>query len=560
MIKLLQKFFTKTIKRQIIIAIVTTHALMMSIFIYDLTSNQKEFLHNQSLSQVISLTNALAKNSTSWVLANDIIGMEEIIESISEYPTLKYAMILDKNGKVLAHSEKVYHNKYVSDKISTNIIKADPESLVLINNLYNIDVAIPILHLDNHIGWARVAITQEDNIESVNLITNTGIIYTLVAISVAWLFGFLLSSNLTKDLYNLIDIAKQKATGKKTLRTNTKRHDEIGILSNEVDNMLDHIEKNEIDLTNSNQKLIEFNQNLELMIEEKTIDLEKKNRELEENEHELNTLNENLANRVKEEVAKLNSVQKQLFKSEKMASMGEMIGNIAHQWRQPLSIISTAATGMKLQKEFNTLEDDDFNKSCDLINDNAQYLSRTIDDFRNFIKGDREKIDFNLKDTMNSFTKLISSSIKNHEINMDINISEDINMNGYPNELIQCFMNLFNNSKDAFLDRKINVKYIFIESTLNKDTIYINFKDNAGGIPDEILTKIFDPYFTTKHSSKGTGLGLHMTYNIIVEGMNGAIEVNTIEYEYNNTKQVGTEFIISLPIVLNNKFKTLDIS
>lgn len=115
-------FFTKSIRRQLIFAIVFTHALMMSIFIYDLTYNQKEFLHDQSLVQTMSLANTLSKNSTSWVLSNDYIGMEEIISSVDTYPDIKYAMLLDLDGKVLVHSDKKYVNKYVSDDISQTIV------------------------------------------------------------------------------------------------------------------------------------------------------------------------------------------------------------------------------------------------------------------------------------------------------------------------------------------------------------------------------------------------------------------------------------------------------
>ncbi len=231
-----------------------------------------------------------------------------------------------------------------------------------------------------------------------------------------------------------------------------------------------------------------------------------------------------------------------------MASMGEMIGNIAHQWRQPLSIISTGSTGMKVQKEFGTLTDEQFTETCDIINDNAQYLSKTIDDFRNFIKGDRIKDIFSLKKCIDGFLHLVNGSIKNHNINIILDLQEDIKIDGYENELMQCLINIYNNAKDALIENKIEDKFIFITTTTNEDKAIIKIKDNAGGITDEIIDKIFDPYFTTKHKSQGTGLGLHMTYNLIVDGMGGTIEATNQTYTYKNKEYTFAVFNIEIPL------------
>jgi len=240
-----------------------------------------------------------------------------------------------------------------------------------------------------------------------------------------------------------------------------------------------------------------------------------------------------------------------LFEQSKMASMGEMIGNIAHQWRQPLSVISTASTGIILQKEYGLIDDNKLIETCNTINYNAQYLSKTIDDFKNFIKGDRNKKVFNLKDNIDSFLLLVEGSVKTHNIDIIKDVQDDIKIDGYENELMQCLINIFNNAKDALNENIItDHKLICITTTQDSTNVYIKIKDNAGGILNEILPKIFEPYFTTKHKSQGTGLGLHMTYKLIVEGMNGTIEANNISYEYQNKNYTGAEFIITLPIVI----------
>ncbi len=248
------------------------------------------------------------------------------------------------------------------------------------------------------------------------------------------------------------------------------------------------------------------------------------------------------------DISDLKEKEKLLFEQSKLASMGEMIGNIAHQWRQPLSVISTASTGMLVQKEYNILTDKLFVETCNTINNNAQYLSKTIDDFKNFIKGDRTKGIFDLNKDIDSFLHLVEGSIKNHNINIILDLEDGIKIDGYKNELTQCLMNIFNNAKDALNENTEENKIIFITTLQKDDKVIIKIKDNAGGIPEDIINKIFEPYFTTKHQSQGTGLGLHMTYNLIVDGMGGTIEANNAKYEYDDNEYSGAEFIIFLPM------------
>ena len=238
----------------------------------------------------------------------------------------------------------------------------------------------------------------------------------------------------------------------------------------------------------------------------------------------------------------------QLFEQSKLASMGEMIGNIAHQWRQPLSIISTSATGIQMQKEYNILTDDKLDEACETINIQTQYLSKTIDDFRDFIKGERILIHYNLKECMESFIELVTPTAKSHNLNLILDFEKGIELNGYPNELKQCLINIFNNAKDVLMDLDDQDKLLFISTYTEDNNIIINIKDSGGGIPEDIFLKIFDPYFTTKHKSIGTGLGLHMAYNLIVDGMKGSITVKNEKFIYNEKEYLGASFNIKLPI------------
>ncbi|MDC0933852.1 ABC transporter substrate-binding protein, partial [Arcobacteraceae bacterium] len=276
------------------------------------------------------------------------------------------------------------------------------------------------------------------------------------------------------------------------------------------------------------------NSNLKDLIDEKT--------------KELKELNLNLEVRITKAINENRKKDKILDAQSKMVSMGEMIGNIAHQWRQPLSVISTGVTGMQVQKEYGLLDDEQFNKTCETINENAQYLSKTIDDFKNFIQGDREKRYFNLFNSLNRFIHLVEGSIKEHDIKIIIDIDKKLEINSYENELSQCLINIFNNAKDALKENEITNKFIFISAYKQDDYLILNIQDNALGIKQEIIEKIFEPYFTTKHKFQGTGLGLNMTYKLIVEGMKGTITVQNNTFLHNNISYTGALFQIKLPI------------
>ena len=248
------------------------------------------------------------------------------------------------------------------------------------------------------------------------------------------------------------------------------------------------------------------------------------------------------------DISQLKQQESIIAQQSKLAAMGEMIGNIAHQWRQPLSVISTIATGMKMQKQFGMLDDAEFLRNCDDINRQAQYLSQTIDDFRNFIKGSSRRSDFFLKHTFDEFLRLVEGSITSYHIDVQLDIDEHLQITGSETELIQCFLNIFNNAKDAFNANNPEERVLNVSAQRDQEMVQIRFQDNAGGIPESVLPRIFDPYFTTKHQTQGTGLGLYMTHQIIVEGMKGELTASNETFRYHDREYTGAVFTIVLPI------------
>ena len=234
---------------------------------------------------------------------------------------------------------------------------------------------------------------------------------------------------------------------------------------------------------------------------------------------------------------------KVLSEQSKMASMGEMIGNIAHQWRQPLSMITTAASGIQMQKEYEMLTDEFLEEMLSKINSSAQYLSQTIDDFRDFIKGDTKPVEFNVSKYLEKAFVIEDAILKNNSIKLLKTLDEDITLNTYGNLFLQVIINIMNNAKDALKNVDEDERYIFVELTKEDEKAVVSIKDSAGGIPQDILPKIFDAYFTTKHQSQGTGLGLYMTYNMI-HSMDGTIEVENTTFIYNDKEYTGAKFIM----------------
>ncbi|MGJ0456112.1 ABC transporter substrate-binding protein [Aliarcobacter cryaerophilus] len=267
----------------------------------------------------------------------------------------------------------------------------------------------------------------------------------------------------------------------------------------------------------------------------------------------LKIMNKKLATRIKKELDKHQEKDRILAQQQKMVAMGQMIENIAHQWRQPLSVISTSASGLKLKKQLNILEDEELIKSIEQIVDTAKYLSDTIDDFRYFFKPQKDKTKFSLVKNIEKSLSFLETVLKENSIKVEFEY-EDIDITAYETELMQVFINIISNSKDAFIEKKIKDRVIFISIKNFPNRILIEIKDNAGGVEDDILDKVFEPYFTTKHQYSGTGIGLYMSNQIIKTHLNGDIFMKNCSFKYKNIEQKG---VITTIILTKNIFEEI---
>ncbi len=264
-------------------------------------------------------------------------------------------------------------------------------------------------------------------------------------------------------------------------------------------------------------------------------------------ENDLRELNRSLEYRVNEEIENRRQNEQMLIQQSKMAAMGEMIGAIAHQWRQPLNALGIIVQDISDAYEFGELDkkylDETVKKSLNQI----EFMSKTIDDFRNFYRTSKNKEDFNIIEAINSVITLQGAQLKHNYIDIIIKSGEskDLIITGYPNEFKQVILNIISNARSAILEAREERLLeedsgdILIKHFKKKGSAVVSISNSGKNIPKEIIERIFEPYFTTKKPSEGTGIGLYMSKTIIEKNMGGMFYVNNIKN--------GVTFTIELP-------------
>ena len=256
---------------------------------------------------------------------------------------------------------------------------------------------------------------------------------------------------------------------------------------------------------------------------------------------DLENLNEKLEQRVEESIEQIRDSEKLLIAQSKQAIMGEMIEMIAHQWRQPITTIGMISNNILFDIAIDEFDGDKITKELNKVNLQVSYLSKTIDDFRDFFKESKEQESVSVTDVLDGAMMIIDKHLEKQQIHLTINnLAKNIEFMTFKNELIQVILNILGNSKDAFENVEVEKKEISIDTEVVGETLCIKIRDNAGGIKNSILPKIFEPYFSTKKKKNGTGLGLYMSMIIVSEHLQGNIEVANVEK--------GVEFKILVPL------------
>ena len=276
------------------------------------------------------------------------------------------------------------------------------------------------------------------------------------------------------------------------------------------------------------------------------LDLEAKNKILAEQREQIESFNIELEKRVKKEIEKQQNQERLMIHQSRQAAMGEMLESIAHQWRQPLNIIGIATANLETKYLLDTMTKDDFHKKMEIIASNINYMSDTIDDFRNFLNPDREMCSFSSAKSIQNVLSILDAQIQSSEIKNSLYSECDISLFGVENEFKQVIFILLNNAIEAIRiginDNNIEEGNIAVTLRCENNQGIIEISDNGGGINNEIINSIFDAYFTTKGDANGTGVGLYIAKNIIESRMKGSLNVKNIEG--------GSCFTMVLPLVM----------
>ncbi len=263
---------------------------------------------------------------------------------------------------------------------------------------------------------------------------------------------------------------------------------------------------------------------------------------------ELQELNDYLEFKINKEVSNSRKKDLIMFQQAKLASLGEMLGNIAHQWRQPLGSLMMIIQSFQTKMELGKLSSEFVEKKTDDAILLAQNMSNTLDDFQNFFNPNKNKILFNIKDCIEHSIELSKYILEKENIKLNLLITDDLKIYSFYNELSHVILNMISNSKDAL---KTNESHKIIKIVIKKykENARINIYDNGGGIKEEILPQVFEPYYTTKYKSAGTGIGLYMSKQIIEKHMHGSIKCKNVYNKIDGTNlEVGALFIIDIPL------------
>ena len=276
------------------------------------------------------------------------------------------------------------------------------------------------------------------------------------------------------------------------------------------------------------------------MLEQEIAERQSAQEALAAKQRELEGVNASLAERVHDAVAELRQKDDLLLHQSRLAAMGELLQSIAHQWRQPLNNVAAYLQGMQFLKSRGELSDGEMDRDIAAVLDILHYMSKTIDDFRNFFRADRTAQVFEVAELVRRAVNLVSSSLANANITVQFHEQASPWAQGQPNEFAQSLVNILYNARDVLVERPIAEPLITITVSQTADRSLVTVQDNGGGIAAEIMPKLFTPYFTTKGPAHGTGIGLYMSKMIIERNMRGTLTCS-------NTA-TGAAFCIALPL------------
>ena len=490
-------------------------------------SDQKKSSLKIMETQASIISKSIVLSNVEAILSNDnAIIIENSLEFLKENKLVKYLIFNKINGEKIL----IFNNKWLLKNEllpEYKILQTEENKYkILKGSIYNEEVfhyTYPIKISTYNWGWFHIGFSLDEYNKNIERIYNNFLYITLISFLFSVFFTFLFAKWLVRPILKLTQKTKDIAHG---------NYEEIPVMTG----------KDEIyELTHNFNLMVRYLKRTREEVEKSRNELETK---VKIRTKELKELNRSLDKKVQEEVIRRQKQEKYLHERSKMAQMGEMLNNIAHQWRQPLSVITTVTSAVKLKKDLNLLKDQEFDENYKLVMENANYLTKTIDTFSKYTEDTYNVEHVSLNDVIRDLLVLNSDILKKNfiKINLDLPI-ESTNIETIPNSLSHVLFNILVNVNNALSSKDNSFNKVINISLRKEDSKYfIDIEDNAGGINEKIIDKIFEPYFSTKYNSKGVGMGLYLSYDIVVNQLNGKISAKNC----NN----GAVFTIELPFSL----------
>ncbi len=506
----LKKYNTLFIK--IFFAITFSFGLVIAIFVYILSENQKNSLYDAIYEQAKTIASSIKLVTADSMLIYDYSFIVEhslkVLESNNE---LKYILFNDNKDTNIFIDRKSWS---LIENVPENISSLQKETIkhsIIKSDLFEKSVfhlTYPVDFTGIQWGWVNIGFSMEKiRQETLKIYSNAFIIYIIILL-ISAIFSYYFAKWLVKPIVSLNDASMKIAKGDMEVQVVEDRKDELGELTQNFNMMAKQLHKYTSELKNSKM-------DLEQRVKDRT--------------KELQELNKDLDNRVKEEILKRSQQEQIMLHQSRHAAMGEMIGNIAHQWRQPLNALGLILQNIESAHEMGIIDDAFIQRVITKGKKLTHTMSKTIDDFRNFFQPNKLKEYFSFVNAYLDTKDIISSSFDHNNIMLIEEIDKSVGVYGYENEFAQVVLNILNNAKDALMDKERSPKTVKVHIYKDHKYNYFSISDNAGGIPMEIMQKIFDPYFTTKDEGKGTGIGLYMSKTIIESNMHGKLSVSNGE-------------------------------
>lgn len=490
--------YTDTIAFKVSVAFTLSVALLLSYLAFSFKANIKDALSASEKEKAIQAVDTLIP----------IIGLHLYLGQ--EETAVKTLERFASNGNIEA--VKLYSiadNRAIYSFSRQNANTANHEPFIITKTLQDELTKADVWRLE--VLYSSVFL-QKLSLYANNLLNNIFIIVGII------FFVLLLS------LLYLLSPLKQVANAIKNYKPGSKLQLTIRSPSHEVETIANALMEMESKIQEYEKQLEEINDTLELKIAEKTQKLQDANNELER-------INNGLESRVKEQTKQMLENERLLIQQSKLAAMGEMIGAIAHQWRQPLNALGILVQDIREEQKYSGLTEEYLLNLEHECMKQINFMSDTIDDFRNFFKPNKEKASFSIQNVIKSAMQIISAQLKSSNIEISME-GGDFVCFGYSGEFSQVILNLISNAKDAILDKRAKLQLkekglIVIKTSAAGAFGTVTVSDNGCGIQQEIIDKIFDPYFTTKEQGRGTGLGLYMSKLIVEKHIGGNLQAQS---------------------------------